>query len=143
RVTGVTSMSVDLHKYGYAAKPASVVLHRDGELRKHQYFATTDWPGGIYVSPTMTGSRPGGAIAAAWAIMHHLGFEGYLEIAREVMTTRDKIIAGVEALEGLHIQGSPHMSVMGFGASAPLDIYTIGDHMSERGWHMDRQQSPE
>jgi glutamate/tyrosine decarboxylase-like PLP-dependent enzyme len=142
RVPGVTSMSVDLHKYAYAAKPASVVLYRSPELRKHQFFAYTGWPGGIYVSPTMTGSRPGGAIAAAWAIMHYLGHEGYLEIAREVMATRDKLVAGIRAIEGLEVLGEPTMSVMGIGAKRPLDIYEIGDHMSERGWHMDRQQQP-
>lgn len=141
-VPGVTSMSVDLHKYAYAAKPASVVLYRSPELRKHQFFAYTNWPGGIYVSPTMTGSRPGGAIAAAWAIMHFLGHEGYLKIAQEVMTARDKLKDGINAIDGLYIMGDPIMSVMGIGAKRPLDIYEIGDHMSERGWHMDRQQSP-
>jgi sphinganine-1-phosphate aldolase len=142
RVAGVTSMSVDLHKYAYAAKPASVVLYRSPELRKHQFFAYTGWPGGIYVSPTMTGSRPGGAIAAAWAIMHYLGHEGYLNIAREVMQARDKLKDGINAIDGLYILGEPSMSVMGMAARRPLDIYEIGDHMSERGWHMDRQQTP-
>jgi glutamate/tyrosine decarboxylase-like PLP-dependent enzyme len=142
-VPGVTSMSADLHKYGYAAKGASVVLYRNPELRKHQYFAYTDWPGGIYVSPTMTGTRPGGAIAAAWAIMHRLGFDGYLEITRRVMDVTTKLREGINAIDGLEILGRPHMSVMCIGSTRPdIDIYEVGDNMSERGWHLDRQQSP-
>ena len=140
-VPGVTSMSVDLHKYGYAAKGASVVLYRDAQLRRHQYFAYTDWPGGIYVSPTMTGTRPGGAIAAAWAVMHHLGHEGYLSIAREVMQTTRLIQDGVEAIPGIHVLGRPQMSVMALASDA-VDIYEVGDEMSARGWHLDRQQFP-
>ncbi len=141
RVPGVTSMSVDLHKYGYAAKGASVVLYRDAELRKHQYFAYTDWPGGIYVSPTMAGTRPGGAIAAAWAVMNRLGHEGYLDIAREVMDTARQLRRGIDAIDGVRILGEPHMSVMCIGSDT-LDVYEIGDHMQERGWHLDRQQFP-
>ena len=140
-VPGVTSMSVDLHKYGYAAKGASVVLYRDASLRKYQYFAYTDWPGGIYVSPSMAGTRPGGAIAAAWAVMHRLGHEGYLEIAREVMDTSRRLRRRVNAVEGVRILGEPHMSVMCIGADT-LDIYEVGDQMQARGWHLDRQQSP-
>ena len=143
RVPGVTSMSVDLHKYGYAAKGASVVLHRNAALRRNQYFVYTDWPGGIYASPSMTGTRPGGAIAAAWAIMHRLGHEGYLEIAREVMDVSVKLRDGVNAIPGVKIMGDPTMSVMAIGADGDLDIYEVGDFMSERGWHLDRQQHPE
>lgn len=142
-VPGVTSMSADLHKYGYAAKGASVVLYRNPELRKHQYFAYTDWPGGIYVSPTMTGTRAGGAIAAAWGIMHRLGFDGYLEITRRVMDVTVKLREGINAIDGLEIVGRPHMSVMCIASTREdMDIYEVGDNMSERGWHMDRQQSP-
>ena len=86
-VPGVTSMSADLHKYGYAAKGASVVLYRNRELRRHQFFTYAGWPGGLYVSPSMTGTRPGGAIAAAWAVLHYLGEEGYLDHARRILAT--------------------------------------------------------
>ena len=140
-VPGVTSMSVDLHKYGYTPKGASVVLYRDPELRRHQYFAYTDWPGGIYVSPTMTGTRSGGAVAAAWAVLQRLGHDGYLEIAREVMDAADRIRRGVDAIPGLEVLGEPHMSVMAIGSST-IDVYEVGDNLSERGWHLDRQQSP-
>lgn len=140
-VPGVTSMSVDLHKYGYAAKGASVVLYRDAALRRHQYFAYTDWPGGIYVSPSMTGTRPGGAIAAAWAILHRLGFDGYRAIAGEVMAATASIRAAVDAIEGLRVLGSPAMSVMAIAGDG-VDIYQVGDEMTARGWHLDRQQFP-
>ncbi|MFQ5421925.1 MAG: pyridoxal phosphate-dependent decarboxylase family protein, partial [Anaerolineae bacterium] len=87
QVPGVTSISADLHKYGYAAKGASLILYRNRAIRRHQLFAATDWPGGIYASPTMGGTRPGGTVAAAWAIMNHLGASGYLAVADEVMKT--------------------------------------------------------
>lgn len=140
-VPGVTSLSVDLHKYGYAAKGASVILYRNAALRRHQLFATTDWPGGIYVSPTMTGTRPGGAIAAAWAVLNFLGEEGYLRIARTVMQTTARMRDGINALDGLRVLGQPPMSVLAI-ASDKDNIYEIGDEMSGRGWHLDRQQFP-
>jgi glutamate/tyrosine decarboxylase-like PLP-dependent enzyme len=141
RVPGVTSLSVDLHKYGYAAKGASVILYRTCELRRHQIYVHTDWAGGIYASPTMTGTRPGGAMAAAWAIMNYLGEEGYLKIADAVMQTTQKLQAGIRALDGLYILGHPAMSVFAIGADA-LDVYEVGDELSARGWHLDRQHLP-
>jgi glutamate/tyrosine decarboxylase-like PLP-dependent enzyme len=140
-VPGVTSISVDLHKYGYAAKGASVILYRTKQLRRHQLFATTDWPGGIYASPTMTGTRPGGAIAAAWAIMNHLGAEGYLRIAKSVMRTTVQLRDGINALQGLRVVSNPEMSVMAI-ASDKYNVYDIGDEMGLRGWQLDRQQFP-
>lgn len=140
-VPGVTSMSVDLHKYGYAAKGASVVLYRNPKLRRYQYFAYTDWPGGIYVSPTMTGTRPGGAIAAAWAILHRLGYEGYQDIAREVMGATRRLRAGIERIDGVYVVGDPHASILAIASNA-VDIYEVGDKMTEKGWHLDRQQFP-
>ena len=140
-VPGVTSISADLHKYGYAAKGASVILYRTAGLRRHQLFATTDWPGGIYASPTMTGTRPGGAIAAAWAVLNFLGEEGYLRIARTVMQTTARLRDGVNAIDGLRVLGKPEMSVLAI-ASNKDNIYEIGDEMSVRGWHLDRQQFP-
>lgn len=138
---GVTSISVDLHKYGYAAKGASVILYKDASIRRHQYFAYTDWPGGIYVSPTMAGTRPGGAIAAAWAVLQRLGWDGYKDIAREVMGATARIRRGVEQIDGVRVLGEPSMSVMAIGADE-LDIYEVGDRLTERGWHLDRQQAP-
>jgi sphinganine-1-phosphate aldolase len=138
---GVTSMSVDLHKYGYAAKGASVILYRDAKLRRNQFFVYTEWPGGIYGSPSITGTRPGGAIAAAWAVINHLGEEGYLDIARRVMATTDKIHKAVDSIEGLHIISNPDMSLLAIGSDT-MDIYAVGDHLTLKGWHIDRQQFP-
>ena len=140
-VPGVTSISVDLHKYAYTAKGASVILYRDRALRRNQFFAVTDWPGGMYGSPSFMGTRPGGAIAAAWAVMNYLGEEGYLRIAEDVMGTVGAIRASVADMADIHVQGNPDMSVMALG-SVTLDIYSIGDEMGMRGWHMDRQQNP-
>lgn len=140
-VPGVISMSADLHKYGYAAKGASVVLYRDPSYRRFQYYAFTDWPGGIYASPTMTGTRPGGAIAAAWAVMQHLGRQGYERITAEVMEATAQIRQGIESIRGIEVLGDPHMSVLALGADG-LDVYAIGDELTARGWHIDRQQSP-
>ena len=140
-VPGVTSISADLHKYGYAAKGASVVLYKDAKLRRHQLFVSTDWPGGIYPSPTMAGTRPAGPIAAAWAILRYLGEEGYLEINARVMETVKYLQAGINAIPGLKILSDPEMSVFAF-ASDSMDVYQIADELSLRGWHLDRQQFP-
>jgi len=141
RVPGVTSLSADLHKYGFAAKGASVVLYRDRELRRHQFFTASEWPGGLYGSPTMTGTRPGGAIAAAWAVLRHLGRRGYLELARGILDTSRRLREGIASIPGLRILGEPVASVFAF-ASDSLDVYALGDAMDARGWHLDRQQLP-
>lgn len=140
-IDGVTSMSVDLHKYAYAAKGASVILFRNEELRKHMYYAFTEWTGGIYASPVMGGTRSGGVIAAAWAIINHLGFEGYTAIAEKVMDTTDKIRAGVKTIDDIHILGDPAMSILCVGSDTK-DIYQIADELTAKGWHIDRQQNP-
>jgi len=140
-VPGVTSISADIHKYGFAAKGASCILYRDEQLRRHQYFAYSNWPGGIYVSPTMTGTRPGGAIAAAWACLQHLGREGYLDLARRIMDLSDRLRKGIAAIEGLYIFGQPVASVFGFGLEEG-NVYLLGELMERRGWHLDRLQDP-
>ncbi|RMG99543.1 MAG: aspartate aminotransferase family protein [Chloroflexi bacterium] len=141
RVPGVTSISADLHKYGYAAKGASVILYRHSHLRRYQLFACTDWPGGIYASGAMTGTRPAGPIAAAWAALKFLGEDGYLEITKKVMETVMNIRAGIANIPGITILGNPEMGVMAL-AGEGVDIYEVGDEMGLRGWHLDRQQFP-
>ena len=141
QVPGVTSISADLHKYGYAAKGASVILYRNRKIWRHQLFAYLDWPGGIYASAAMSGTRPGGAIAAAWAILNYLGEEGYLEMTGRVMETAVSIRTGIQQIEGLKILGNPQMSIMAV-ASDLLNIYEIADEMAARGWFIDRQQFP-
>ena len=140
-VAGVTSMSADLHKYGFAAKGASLVLYRTPELRQHQFFAYSGWPGGLFGSATFLGTRPGGAIAAAWACMQTLGENGYLRMASAIMETARKFIAGIQAIPGLHVLGKPDCGIVSFASSGP-DVMAIADRMEERGWHMDRQQNP-
>ena len=141
RVPGVTSMSADVHKYGYGAKGASTVLYRDRDLRRHQFVAYADWPGGLYGSPSMCGTRPGGPIAAAWAILHHLGEEGYLRITRETLDTARRLIDGINAIPGLFVFGDPVGSVFGFG-SDEIDVFALSEAMEARGWHLDRLQRP-
>jgi glutamate/tyrosine decarboxylase-like PLP-dependent enzyme len=141
RVAGVTSISADLHKYGYSARGASVILYRDRDLRRHQFFATSDWPGGLYGSPTLAGSRPGGAIAAAWAVLNYLGVEGYTRLARIVMDTTDAITDGINGIPEMRVVGEPDMSVFTF-TSDSLDIHSVADALDEAGWHPDRQQNP-
>jgi glutamate/tyrosine decarboxylase-like PLP-dependent enzyme len=140
-VPGVTSISADLHKYAYAAKPASLVLYRTSELRRYQMFVSTDWPGGIYPSPGVAGSRPGGPVAAAWALLNYLGEEGYLNITSVVMRTAKKLQEGVYAIPGLKVLSDPEMSVFAI-ASDKLDVYELADELSLRGWHLDRQHFP-
>lgn len=144
RVPGVTSMSADLHKYGYAAKGASTVLYRTRALRRHQFYAYADWPGGLFVSPGVLGTRPGGAIAAAWAVLHYLGEEGYLDLTRRAMSATTAIARGVRAVPGLAVLSEPVMSALAIGTdgSGALDLYVVADRMQERGWHFDRGQSP-
>jgi len=147
RVPGVTSISADVHKYGYAAKGASTVLYRTRALRRHQFYVHADWPGGLFVSPGVLGTRPGGAIAAAWAVMTYLGEEGYLDLAKRAMSATHAIADGVRDVPELCVLGEPAMSAIAIGARAngtapALDIYVIGDLMSERGWFFDRGQSP-
>lgn len=141
RVPGVTSISADLHKYGYAAKGASVVLYRNADYRRHQFFTYAGWNGGLYASPSFCGTRPGGAIAAAWAVMNHLGEEGYLSRAQKVLETADAMRQGIERISGLRVLGAPHMGVFAF-TSDHLNVYELGDAMDARGWRLDRQMDP-
>ena len=143
RVPGVTTMSADVHKYGYCTKGASVVLHRDGShLKQYQLFVFSDWPGGFYGSFAMAGARPAAPIAAAWAIMRYLGEDGYLRLAGDLLSTTVKIRSAIEATEGLRVIGNPVMSLFAFTADG-LDIGAIGDVMDDRGWNLDRQTPPD
>ena len=143
RVPGVTSISADLHKYGYAAKGASVVVYRDMSYLKHQFFVSTDWSGGIYASPTMPGTRSGGSIAAAWAAMHAMGEAGYLAHTERAMQATKNLRAGIDAVSGVEVLGSPHCTLFSYGANADdVSLYAVGDQLEDRGWSIDRQQHP-
>jgi sphinganine-1-phosphate aldolase len=145
RVPGVTTMSADVHKYGYCTKGASVVLHRDdAHLKKYQLFVYQDWPGGLYASFAMAGARPAAPIAAAWAVLRYLGEEGYLRLAREALEATRKLQDGITAIPGLRVIGRPVMTVFAFGAADDsLDLFAVGDVMDDRGWHVDRQHGPD
>ncbi len=140
RVPGVTSISIDTHKYGYAAKGTSVILYRTPELRRYQYFTATDWPGGLYASSTMAGSRPGALVAIAWAVMVHMGEQGYLEAARRILETAREIREGIEAIPELQVLGDP-LWVIAF-TSDQVDIYRVMDAMTRRGWSLNGLQRP-
>jgi len=140
RLPGVTSISVDTHKFGYAAKGSSVVLYRGTELRSHQYFTATDWPGGIYFSPTFSGSRPGALIATAWASLVSMGEQGYLEATRRILETAAAIKQGIRAIPELHVLGDP-LFVIAFGSEA-VDVFKVMERMSERGWSLNGLHKP-
>ncbi len=142
RVEGVTSISADTHKFGYALKGTSVLLYRTSELRHYQYFAASDWPGGLYISPGMSGSRSGGLIAATWAALVTTGEQGYLEAASRIFATAGRIRQAVEATDGLRVFGDPTFLV-GFGSADPdVDIYLVNDHLASCGWRLNPNQLP-
>ena len=144
RVPGVTSMSADLHKYGYAAKGASLILYRDMSYMEHQFFVYENWPGGIFASPALLGTRPGGAIAAAWAALMSMGEDGYLRRTKTTMDTTAALMDGVNSIPGLEVLGAPTMSVFAYRSTDPtVNIYAVADRLEARGWHVDRQQKPD
>ncbi len=143
RVDGVTSISADLHKYGYAAKGASVVLYRSMDYLRDQFYVATDWPGGVYASAYVPGTRPGGPIAAAWATLLSLGEKGYLDLTDRALKVRDQIIAGVESIPEIEVYGDPVGTLVSFGAKDDsLNIFAVADQLESRGWHFDRHQNP-
>ena len=145
RVPGVTSISADVHKYGYASKGVSVILYRTHDLARHQVFATADWLGGFYASTAMAGTRPAGPIAAAWAALMHIGIDGYLELTRTAHDAALALRAGIESIDGLGVRGDPPATVIAFGAQDPasLDIFAVGERLHAEGWYLDRQHRPD
>jgi glutamate/tyrosine decarboxylase-like PLP-dependent enzyme len=142
RVPGVTSISADTHKYGYALKGTSALLYRDKDLRRHQYFTYPDWPGGLYLSPGLAGSRSGGLIASTWAAMVTTGRSGYLSAARGIFETAATIREGIEAIDGLQVIGDPKFLVAFMADRDDLDIYLVNDALKKAGWRMNALQLP-
>ena len=140
RVPGVTSISADTHKYGYALKGTSVLLYRDASFRKYQYFTNTDWPGGIYFSPGLSGSRSGGIVAQTWAAMVSMGEEGYLEVAERIFATAATIRAGIESIPELEVIGDPTFLVA--FRSPSLDVYHVNDALIGKGWRLNGLHLP-
>ena len=144
RVPGVTSMSADLHKYGYAAKGASTVMYRGMQYLRCQFSANTDWCGGVYASPTFAGTRPGSAIAAAWASLQGLGEEGFIDNARVTMAATKRFYEGINAIPELEVLGNPAMPILAFGSPLKgFSTYAVGDYLERKKWHIDRLQYPE
>jgi sphinganine-1-phosphate aldolase len=144
RIPGVTSISADLHKFGYTAKGASVLLYRSMDIMRYQFFVFENWPGGIYASPAFPGTRPGGPIAAAWAAMKALGEEGYLKQAKKIMDAVEFFKKELGNITDLKLVAYPDMSIVAYTTKDPkLSIYAIADVLEEKGWKVDRQQRPE
>uniref|UniRef100_A0A8B9M2U7 sphinganine-1-phosphate aldolase n=1 Tax=Astyanax mexicanus TaxID=7994 RepID=A0A8B9M2U7_ASTMX len=141
RVKGVTSISADTHKYGYAPKGSSVVLYSDKKYRHYQFFVAPDWQGGIYASPSMAGSRPGGIIAACWATMMHMGENGYVDATRKVVQTTRTIAAGLRKIEGIFVFGNPEVSVVAIG-SDDFDVFRLSNALTSKGWNLNSLQFP-
>lgn len=142
RLPGVTTMSADTHKYGYAAKGTSVVLYRGEELRRYQYFTTTDWPGGLYFSPTFAGSRPGALSAACWASLLSMGEQGYLDATSQILQAAQKIKEGIAAIPELYIIGNPLFVVAFASNNEQVDIYRVMDKMSHKHWSINGLHKP-
>ncbi len=145
RVPGVTTISADLHKFGYTAKGASTILSRDPDIFKYQVFKfgapprPSDW----YVTPSATGTRPGGAMAAAWAVLQYLGEDGYLRLVGQAMRYIQRFFDGINAIPGLTVMGTPAMTVFGYTSTDPkLDIFAIADGLEARGWLVSRDEYP-
>jgi sphinganine-1-phosphate aldolase len=143
-VPGVTSVSVDLHKFGYASKGAGVVVYRTKELRGWQHYVTDDWLGGLYGSSGLLGTKSGGPIAAAWAVLHHLGDEGYLRLTAAARRATLAIAEAITATPGLVLRAQPETTLLAFGAVDPdaLDVFAVADELKRRGWYVDRQVPP-
>lgn len=142
-IAGVTSISADLHKYGYAAKGASLMLLRDADLQKHQVFNFSNWERGAYMNSTAQGTRSGGAVASAWAVMNFLGEEGYMKWAAVIMDTVGKLTDGIKAIPGLTVLEPHELCLFVYRSVDPdLDIGAVADAMTERGWFVGRQAEP-
>jgi sphinganine-1-phosphate aldolase len=143
RVPGVTSLSADVHKYGYSFKGASIVAYRSRDLLRRQHFWYDDWPGGLYASGTSAGTRPAPPIAGAWAAVNHLGIDGYMRLTSVVRDTARRIRSGVAGIDGIAVSGDDTLGlpIMEIRAERPdVDMAGVGDIMDARGWNLDRQQ---
>lgn len=139
-VPGVTSLSVDLHKYAYTPKGASVLLFRDAELRRHGYFACAAWPGYPVVNATLQGTKSAGPLAAAWAVLRHIGDAGYEDLARRTVRTARELRAGVDAVPGLRVLGDPPGSLLAVASDdAELDVFVLADCLRAHGWYVQPQ----
>ncbi len=137
-VPGVRSMSMDFHKYAFAAKGASVVLYRSKEYRRHQMYACASWTGYTVINPTVQSTKTGGPLAAAWAVLNFVGEDGYLDLARRMAESTDRVVAGIREIPALRILGTPEMNLVAF-TSDEVGVFHVIDEMKERGWYVQPQ----
>lgn len=140
-VEGVTSISVDLHKYGYSPKGASLLLHRTPALRRPQYFARADWPGYTMLNSTLQSTKSGGPLAAAWAVVRAIGEDGYRELTRRTFDGMDALVHGIDALDGVEVLVAPDSTLLAFTTDGSCDVFTISDEMKQRGWYVQPQMA--
>ena len=142
---GVTSLSCDVHKYGFGPKGGSVLMYRSAALRAHQYFVAPEWSGGVYASPAMAGSRPGAIVAATWATLMRHGEAGYLESCIKIVGARVRLEKALKEhpslAPDLAVIGEPQGTVVAF-QSTSLSVYDVADAMTSRGWHLNALQGP-
>lgn len=141
RVKGVTSISCDTHKYGFAPKGSSVVMYANRDIRSHQYFTAPDWQGGVYATPSLAGSRAGAIASATWATMVHIGRSGYVEATRKVIQTAREVQAELRKIPGIYVIGKPEAMVVAV-ASEECDIYRVHAEMGKKGWNLNALQFP-
>jgi len=143
QVPGVTSISADIHKYGYAAKGASTITYRNLDYLRYQMFVQPNWSGGVFASSALLGTRPGGAYAAAWATLQYFGKDGYKKLADETWQAVSKLKEGVTAIPELEIMGKPLGPLFAYKSIDPsVNIYAVGDQMDAKGWQVNRNQKP-
>ena len=145
QVPGVSSISVDLHKFGYTSKGASVIMYASKHLRSFQGFVTDDWLGGVYGSSGVLGTKSGGSMASAWAVMHFLGDDGYLRLTRQAREATLQLATVVRNTPELVLRAEPESTLLCFGAEDPsaLNVFAVADELSKRGWYVDRQTPPD
>ena len=145
QVPGVSSISVDLHKFGYTSKGASVIMYASKHLRSFQGFVTDDWLGGFYGSSGMLGTKSGGSMASAWAVMHFLGDDGYLRLTRQAREATLQLATNIRNTPELVLRAEPDSTLLCFGAKerAALNVFSVADELSKRGWYVDRQTPPD
>lgn len=138
-VDGVTSISVDLHKYAYTPKGASILLHRTPELRRPQFFARADWPGYTMLNSTTQSTKSGGPLAAAWAVVNLIGDDGYLRLTEQVLDGMDRLLAGLVEIPALHVVAAPESTLVALSTDGSCDVFTLADEMLEAGWYVQPQ----
>ena len=145
QVPGVSSISVDLHKFGYTSKGASVIMYASKHLRSYQGFVTDDWLGGVYGSSGVLGTKSGGSMASAWAVMHFLGDDGYLRLTRQAREATLQLATVIRSTPEMVLRAEPESTLLCFGAQDPsaLNVFAIADELAKRGWYVDRQTPPD